>query len=328
MGPLGAPTMQTSDFSAPRETMSRTGRVMAKVLEAGVLVPISRTLEWAGGWPRLMGKMPKPADFGSYLPTSDDVIVCSYFKSGTTWVLQMAIQIAHRGDAEFDNIHFAIPWPDAPPAINHRIIPLNNPSPRQMSPTGLRVIKTHYPAGKVPQADAARYVAVVRDPKDVCISGYHFLSAMMGKPFPSLTTWVEIFLSPEFMQGCWATHLASYWSMRDKPNVLFLTYEEMKADTSRAIDLISRHMGVDLADEERQAVAERSSFAWMKQNTSSFNPGRVMPWGESELSLVRSGNVGSAKTALTPTQRERIDSHFMARLDELGCDFPYRERYS
>ena len=46
----------------------------------------------------------------------------------------------------------------------------------------------------MPYTDDARYIAVVRDPKDVCVSGYHFLRSMLWGPLaPSVERWVDYF---------------------------------------------------------------------------------------------------------------------------------------
>ncbi len=320
--------MQASSFHAPQQAYSKPRTLVARAMAAAILVPLSRTIEILGMWPKLMAKLPHPGGFGDYQPTAADVIVCSYFKSGTTWALQMAIQIAHRGQAEFDNLHYAVAWPDAPGNVGSRIIALDDLSPVQMSPTGLRIIKSHLPADKVPFAKAAKYVALVRDPKDVCVSGHHFMKALVGRPFPSLLTWIEMFLSPAFNQGNWARHLASYWSIRERPNLIFLTYEDTKADPAGTVDKIAKLMGVVLSPEEKAAVVERSTMAWMKAHRSKFDPGRVLPWSSDEVTLVRKGQVGGSETELTAEQRVRIDRHFLRELEELDCDFPYERLYA
>src|SRR5690606_3570747 len=76
-------------------------------LAYGVGVPLAKALELAGVWPRLLSRamaraMTGPADFA---PSARDVLVCSYFKTGTNWTMQIAVQIAHRGRAEFAHIH-------------------------------------------------------------------------------------------------------------------------------------------------------------------------------------------------------------------------------
>ena len=50
----------------------------------------------------------------------------------------------------------------------------------------------------------------------------------MGPMTPSVANFVEYFLSPAFQFCPWAEFLDGYWRMRDRENVLFMTYEEMK----------------------------------------------------------------------------------------------------
>jgi sulfotransferase family protein len=95
------------------------------------------------------------ARFPAYEPTAHDVLVCSYFKSGTNWTMQIAVQVAHRGRAEFEHIHDLVPWPEMP-ARGRFAVPLADERPRAACPTGLRVIKTHLAVGSVPYSSAAR----------------------------------------------------------------------------------------------------------------------------------------------------------------------------
>jgi hypothetical protein len=92
---------------------------------------------------RLMGRMlnmpgAKARAFRGYTPTARDVIVATTSKSGTNWAMQIALQLAWLGDAEFDYVHDLVPWPDAAmPSIRAR---LDDPPDRHPSPTGIRVI--------------------------------------------------------------------------------------------------------------------------------------------------------------------------------------------
>src|SRR4030095_9517370 len=54
----------------------------------------------------------KRAAFAGYTPTAHDVFICTYAKSGTYWAMQIALQISHYGEAEFEQVHDLIPWPD------------------------------------------------------------------------------------------------------------------------------------------------------------------------------------------------------------------------
>jgi hypothetical protein len=296
----------------------------------GIGVPLARLLEMAGRWPDVAaGAMRRTiGDFGEYQPKASDVIVCSGFKSGTTWLLQMALQIAFRGEAEFDNLHSAVAWPDAPGILRKSIVPLADNSPRQCSPTGLRIIKTHHAPNRVPYTDSARYVALVRDPKDVIVSGYHFLRSMaFGPLMPSVARWVEVYLEGGTSTGSWAEHTAGWWRMRDRPNVLFLTYEGMRRGPGATIARVAEFMGVTLSDGEFEAVARKSSFTYMKQLQKKFDPGQVVPWGAEDY-MLRRGRSGDSAELLSSALQARIDARCRAELMRLGCDFPYEVEFS
>ena len=319
--------MLASDFKGQRPHHPAWSRRLSYIPLYGLLIPAARTLELLKRWDilaRVMGP-PKPT-FGGYVPTDEDVIVCSYFKSGTNWVMQMAIQILFRGEADYDYIHDAVAWPDRPPNIRKAVVGLEDGSPLRRSPTGKRLIKTHLSAAQVPINERARYIAVVRDPKDVCVSAYHMMAEVNGRLMPRFEHFVELFLSPHFAHGYWADHLCSYWALRDRPNVWFLTYEEIKADHQAAICAIADFIGVEFSDQERAEVERLSNADHMRRHNDQFDPGQIFPWSSSGVSMVR--NAGSRPSELmTPALGQRIDAHFRAELKRLGCDFPYEATY-
>jgi hypothetical protein len=268
------------------------------------------------GLTRLLGQFPK------YEPTVHDVFVCSYFKSGTNWTMQIALQIAHRGRAECSHIHELVAWPDVPERARYAV-PLADDRPWRVAPTGLRVIKTHLALGPVPYSPVARYVCVVRDPKDMFVSSYHFTrSIALGRTMPSVADWLDVFLSPDCPLGSWAEHLHSYWSVRDRRNVLFLTYEQMRADLPRAVDEIAALMGVALTTEEREAVIAQSRFEHMKKIGHKFDS-EGAPWAAWRGTMMRRGERGRSSELLSAAEQKRIDDYWRAELARLGSDFAY-----
>jgi Sulfotransferase domain len=324
--------MVASDFvSPPRPPFPAWLRYASYAPLYGLALPTVKLLQLCGNWPskgmqkRLRGSM---GDFGDYRPDANDVLVCSYFKSGTNWLLQTCVQIAYRGEAEFDHIHCVVPWPDAPAQYSRPIIPLHHPSPRQRAPSGLHVIKTHRDRTRIPFGPEAHYVAMVRDPKDVCVSAYHFLKTMVFGPLmPAVERFVDGFLAPDYVHGSWAVHLASYWSVRDQPNVLFLTYEEMLRDSAKGTARIAKFLGVDLSPDQFESVLRHASFAAMKREVRKFEPPPLLPWSGQDF-MVRKGVSGKSSELLSAVQQQRIDDHFRSELKRLDCDFPYDEAFA
>jgi hypothetical protein len=262
-------------------------------------------------------------------PKPNDVMVCSYLKAGTNWTMHIALQIAHRGKAEFDHIHDLVPWVEVPPRSRFSV-PLTDDSVWQNSPTKLRIVKTHLPMSKLVYTPEARYIWVVRDPKDVFVSGYHFVrSIMLGPLMPSVRTWLKHNLSDKLSIGSWAEHLRGGWELRHKPNLLFLTFEEMKADLRGAVARIAELMEVDLTPDEFEDVVRQTTYEHMKSIDYKFDTnGLSPPWAAPRGAMVRRGQRGSASELLSEEEQARVDDFWRGKLEELGSDFPYDEAFA
>jgi len=309
-------------------------RYPSLALAHGVARPVLRGVGHTPAAARLFHKLghkleltrSKQGCFGDYQPDTRDVLVCSYGKSGTNWSLQIVHQIAHLGAGEFSHIHEVAPWPDAP--APGYAIPITNTASRDAAPTGMRAIKTHLPWRCIPHTDTAKYVCVVRDPKDMIVSGYHFFqSVMLGPLMPPVSLWMDHIMSEESFLGSWTEHLHGFWDQRHRENVLFLTFEEMKRDLPHAVDRIAALMGVPLTESQRAAVIEKSSFAYMKSIDHKFYPGLVSPLGTPHGSMMRQGESKAAGGLLIPEQRAQIDAYYKQALHKRGCDFPYGEMF-
>lgn len=267
--------------------------------------------------------------FKDYTPTSHDVFVATFAKSGTNWMMQIAHQLLFHGEGQFDHIHEVVPWPDTKlmGPMRGYAIPIEDPAVWMASPEKKRVIKTHFSWDLVPYSEDARYIMVIRDPKDVFVSGYFFFlkNAFGGAVTPSVETWLDLFLSDFFLiNGSWVATTAGYWAQRHRKNVLICSFKAMRRDLPGTVRTVAAFLGVRASDEVIARVCERSSFAYMKKNDSQFRTWSLVPWSR-EGPMIRKGSQGGSSELLTPAQQRRIDDHFRAELKRLGSDFPYDE---
>jgi hypothetical protein len=267
--------------------------------------------------------------FAGYEPTEHDVFVVTYVKSGTNWMMQLAHQLVFHGRGEFDHIHSVVPWPDTAlmGPMQGYAIPLRDPRVWQASPEDKRVIKTHFRWEHVPYSPKAKYIIVIRDPKDVFVSSYYFF--IKNGPFKSTNmsaaSLLELYLSDQFfMGGSWGVTTAAYWAQRDKPNVLVCSFKEMRRDLPGAVKRVAAFLGVHASPDVLQRVAEQSSFAYMKTIDDKFSTGKFLSLG-APAAMMRKGTEGSSSELISPAQARRIDEYFMNELKALGSDFPYEE---
>jgi len=270
-------------------------------------------------------RLAKRNPFKSYVPDEHDVIVTTYAKSGTNWMMQIAHQLLFHGKGEFEHIHDVVPWPDSPPPLGKYAIPVEDPSVWMASPEKKRVIKTHLNWEQIPYSEKARYIAVIRDPKDVFVSNYFFAKAIGGPAIPPLKTWYRMFVSESFlMGGSWAVNAAGYWAQRNRPNVLVLSFKSMKQDLAGTVRRVAEFLDVRVGDEVIESVCAQAGFAYMKGIDSKFSVWKMTPWS-SQGSMMRKGVQGGSSELLSGEQQRHIDRYFTGELKRLGCDLPYDE---
>ena len=266
----------------------------------------------------------KSKAFKTYQGTEKDVFAAVYSKSGTNWLMQTAQQIICKGEAEFEYIHEVVPWPESPFS---NFAPLKGQKLPQNAHDQMRVIKSSGKARVIPVYEHSKYINVIRDPKEVVVSGYHFIQGIFGlHGVLSAEEWVDLFCSPDYPVGPWAPHTASWWKEREQPNVLIIPFAEMKKDVEGVTKKVADFMGIDLTEEEMKKVLHKSSFGYMKQHEDLFGPPQ-MPLVDADKvpDMIRKGKSGGSGELLSKEQQARIDQYCLRELERLGSEFPYRE---
>jgi hypothetical protein len=267
--------------------------------------------------------------FRDYVPGKQDVFVSTFAKSGTNWMMQIAHQLIWHGAGEFEHIHSVVPWPDIQVMrgfMRHYAIPFEDARDWETSPERKRVIKTHFDWNLLPYSEDARYIMVIRDPKDVFVSSYFFLKdGILGPAMPSVDTWYKLFLSDGFMiGGSWAANTAGYWAQRQRPNVLIVSFKSMKRDLKATVRKVAQFLDIQAPEPLIGVVGEKSSFEYMKAIDHKFRMGKMIPW-RPEGAMMRKGTQGGSSELLNRERQREMDAYFIAELKRLGSDFPYEE---
>ena len=119
----------------------------------------------------------------------------------------------------------------------------------------------------------AKYIYVARNPKDVVVS-YFFHCQGFGcyqAPDLKIEELIEPFAYGEVEFGNHCDHVAEWYKARNENNVLFLLYEEMKADLKGNVMKIAKFLGkseVLLKDDGNlwEEIVDKCSFTSMNKS--------------------------------------------------------------
>lgn len=196
----------------------------------------------------------------------------------------------------------------------------------------LRIFSTHQPPQTVTVSEEAKYVYVARNPWDVCVSFFRMATSLNKYRFQEGTfdEFFEAFLEGDCAGHDYFDHVVSGYALRKEPNVFFVTYEELIADTRGMVLRLARFLGesyaTDLEQDEGmlQQLLERCSAGSMRSVlffcTQPSNAGleeamessgtclkREQQRENSKYCLVRQAKIGDWKTYFTPAQLRRIE---------------------
>lgn len=249
-----------------------------------------------------------------YRAAPGDLFVASYPKCGTTWTQYIVYLLENDGRPLAAGQRLDEVFPHLEEVGEEVVRALPQP----------RLIKTHLPLARTPWHAAARYVYVARNPFDCAVSFYHHTRGFVRHydfASGSWDTFFECFLRGEVDFGDYFDNLLSWWPQRAAPNVLFLTYEQMRADPRAAVASIASFLGGRAAELGRDArrldaVVRASGFAAMQRDQSRWSSARPadMP------AFVRKGVVGDWRTVFSADQARRLAAKFRVRAEGTGLE--------
>ncbi|CAH8334826.1 unnamed protein product [Eruca vesicaria subsp. sativa] len=259
-------------------------------------------------------------------------LVCSYPKTGTTWLKALTFAIANR--ARFDhssspllrhNPHELVPYIEFAVSFFPQVDVLKDKGNNTL-------FSTHIPYELLPESvvrSGCKLVYIWRDPKDTFISMWTFLHKAKTElgPVSNLEESFDMFCRGLSWYGHYLDHVLGYWkSYQENPDkILFLKYELMRAEPLPFVKKLAEFMGFGFtAQEEEKGVAENvvklCSFETLKNlEANKGEKGRedraaVYP----NSSFFRKGKVGDWSNYLTLEMAARIDGIMEEKFKDTG----------
>jgi len=251
--------------------------------------------------------MHDPYVLANFQARESDVLITTAPKAGTTWMQQILHQLRSGGDESFASIDDVVPWLERKRTGQtlQEVLEYYEAIPDP------RIFKTHCTAEQTPGIGTANIILTSRDPRECCVSFYHHLRNMTAdaRQAANITIadtfdehvdrWLEF--------AAWYRNVKSWWPYHNHEKVLWLRFQDMKADLPANIDHIIDFLGWEVSPEQRERALEYSSFAWMKSHDEKFSS-----QGDGDKPVfkpgqfIREGKVGKHRELMTPDQEERV----------------------
>ncbi|XP_053460727.1 sulfotransferase 2A1-like isoform X2 [Nycticebus coucang] len=209
-----------------------------------------------------------------FMVEDDDVVTVTYPKSGTNWLIEILCLIHSKGDTKW--IQSVPIWKHSPWIETQ----YGFASANKME--GPRLLSSHLPIHLFPKSffsSKAKVIYVIRNPKDIIVSGHFFWNSVnLAKKPKSMEQYLEWFLEGNVPYGSWFDHVRGWVSMRERENFLMLSYEELKQDTERTVEKICHFLGVTGDWKNYFTIAQAETFDKVFQEKMADLPRELFPW--------------------------------------------------
>ncbi|KAJ2941483.1 hypothetical protein O0L34_g14530 [Tuta absoluta] len=272
----------------------------------------------------------------------DDVWMCSYPRTGSTWCQEMVWLIGHDLDYEgaksLQQIRCPLvelscimvdghaEWHDeSVKGTSVDLVKYRLPHPRY--------IRSHLPWDLLPmnitKEDGSvrpKVIYTSRNPKDMVVSYYHYCTLVHGLK-GTFEEFCDIFMRDRAPFGPVWNHILGFWSHRNDPNVLFIKFEEMKRDLPGVIRKTATFLGKTLTDPQVEKLCDHLSFQNMKSNRA-VNLDAILEksFGKSyleqtKLRFIRKGEIGDWKNYMSDDLSRRFDQWAEQHMKGTGLCF-------
>jgi aryl sulfotransferase len=254
-----------------------------------------------------------------YVPRPGDVIVATAPKVGTTWTQRIVSLLIFQSTRP-------VPIMQTHPWVDCRFqIPIDVMIPMLEAQTHRRAMKSHLPFDALPVYDDVQYIHTARGGLDACFSFHnHFLNFMPGAignlqriaeqdgdtggpPPPTPENPRDFFLSwmgNTRRDGAPAADVffdieRSYWSERQRANLLLVHYNDLKADLSGEMKRIAAFLGIETPAALWPELVEAATFDKMKNEGADLLPGIDNVFRGGHQTFLNKGTNGRWKGVLT-----------------------------
>jgi aryl sulfotransferase len=221
------------------------------------------------------------ARWAGFEPRPDDIFVCTPSKCGTTWMQTIVANLLWpEGDIPGTVVNGISPW------IEAKFMPAEAMHAMMRAQTHRRAMKSHSPADAIPWFPQAKYITVGRDGRDAFMSWCNHVQRMKmidmlnaqaakegvrpilkfdGDYHSFFRAWLE-------EENNFFEVIGSFWARRAEPNLLFVHYNDLKADLGGEMRRVAEFLDIQIPESKWAAVIDRCTFESMRRVEGDADP--------------------------------------------------------
>ncbi|XP_054154809.1 sulfotransferase ssu-1-like [Oppia nitens] len=237
-----------------------------------------------------------------------DRVLSTYPKCGVSWIQHIIWLIVRHGQLDrgarqsFDNYYIDMVGPKLLDTVRR-----DDPHGRDVI-----VIKTHIRSDRLPfHRRRTKYLTVLRNPKDVCLSLYSHIAGLYPRVFRLLEPlglfrlyfwlWTTFSVVDYFQSALY------YWRQRTDPNHTVLIYEDMVRNPRDNIRRIAQYLGDDYLSRLDKQCPDGDRDELLIDRIVRMSAVKEMKQFHGDDIHVRKGVVGTWRDRLTRAQSDTID---------------------
>jgi hypothetical protein len=261
-----------------------------------------------------------------------DVFCATAAKSGQTWLMALLFHLRSRGldpDMGGKGAFAHMPWLELPMDLAGNGQPYDRRA-RLAELAALpdpRIFKMHVIYEEIPRppGSRSRVITVTRDLRDLPYSMYSHLLGM-GRLTPEQEDF-DVYFERWMDFGYAFKVISSMWPHKNEPHVMWLRYEDMKADLRGEARRIAAFLGWPANEADLDRVLPLVSLGRMQEiedrDRAQDRPERAIRWRAGSR-FFREGAVGKNRAQLSAEQEARVVERARRELEPECYEFVMR----
>jgi hypothetical protein len=273
---------------------------------------------------------------------ADDIIISTPAKCGTTWTQMICALLVFQTDDLPGPLDLLSPWLDMQTRGRDDVVADLDAQAHR------RLIKTHTPYDGLPHDERVTYICVGRDPRDVALSWDNHVTnsdfvAMLTARDAAVGNEDLVELMPDGppvrpeseLERFWqwvdepmpggpraeslanlVHHIDTFWSVRERDNVLLLHYDDLQADLDGQMRVVSAQLGIPVDEARWPKLVAAATFDRMRANADRVAPDTTNRIWQDNREFFHRGTSGQWRSLLDQAGLDR----YAARIAELAPD--------